>query len=313
MPAKDLTLDQLADAARLRTLFSSWQQQRKLQKEASSQEAAAALLGFGQSALNQYLNGKIPLNATALGKFSELLKCEPAEISPALAEDELKKLEKHLHGRSRETRFRPLFWVTEIAKFIEKLDPISRAMATGMIRHLLDNPQSHEEVKLKLEGILESRKRIALESTDDTGRTGKERIAIGHFKGFLFLNPSVLHDPEAVEELIARAIENNPRFNHSFLTSLVEGEKERFKKEMLARRILKGIEAGGSFVDSKEVSDPKEISTEEWVEKLVNLTTSRKPSINSEDIRQAVEILSKNWIYRSQAPEKINQDLGHSS
>ena len=53
MPALPLSDEQLADAARLKTLFQEWQRSRKENNLPHSQEAAAAALGFGQSALTQ--------------------------------------------------------------------------------------------------------------------------------------------------------------------------------------------------------------------------------------------------------------------
>ena len=85
MPAKPLTPEQKADAARLKEAFQAWRDARRDRGEPISQEAAAALLGFGQSALSQYLNGHIPLNEPVLWKFCELLGVAPEEISPDVA------------------------------------------------------------------------------------------------------------------------------------------------------------------------------------------------------------------------------------
>lgn len=85
MPSKKLTATQEADAKRLKTKFLAWQQARKERREPSSQEAATEALGFGQSALTQYLNGKIPLNFAAAAKFAALLGCRIEEFSPSLA------------------------------------------------------------------------------------------------------------------------------------------------------------------------------------------------------------------------------------
>ncbi|WP_292041507.1 LexA family transcriptional regulator [Massilia sp. UBA6681] len=90
MPAQPLTPEQLEDAARLKKLFLSWQQQQKEAGSAVSQEAAAERLGFNQSALSQYLNGRIPLNVDASRKFSELLGRPVSEFSPRL-HDQLKE------------------------------------------------------------------------------------------------------------------------------------------------------------------------------------------------------------------------------
>lgn len=90
MPAQPLTPEQLEDAARLKKLFLSWQQQQKEVGAPVSQEGAAEQLGFNQSALSQYLNGRIPLNVDAARKFSDLLGQSVAEFSPRL-HDQLKE------------------------------------------------------------------------------------------------------------------------------------------------------------------------------------------------------------------------------
>lgn len=84
MPAKPLSDEQQADAARLKSLFIAWQKKRKLSGLPWSQEWASDQLGFGQSATAQYLNGKIPLNLTAAGRFASLIECSLPEISPTL-------------------------------------------------------------------------------------------------------------------------------------------------------------------------------------------------------------------------------------
>lgn len=90
MPAKPLTPEQKEDAARLKSYFKIWQEGMRAQGTPVSQDAAAARLGFGQSALSQYLNGVIPLNGQVLAKFAQLLEVPTGDISPsvAAAEDE---------------------------------------------------------------------------------------------------------------------------------------------------------------------------------------------------------------------------------
>lgn len=51
-----------------------------------SQEQASELLGFGQSALSQYLNGKIPLNVEASTKIAKLIGCQVEDFSTSLAQ-----------------------------------------------------------------------------------------------------------------------------------------------------------------------------------------------------------------------------------
>lgn len=90
MPAKDLSKEQLEDASRLKAAFKKWQAVRRDRGEPWAQDAIAEeLLGFGQSALAQYLNGTIPLNPVALKKFCTVLQLPPAAISPSITEREI--------------------------------------------------------------------------------------------------------------------------------------------------------------------------------------------------------------------------------
>jgi transcriptional regulator with XRE-family HTH domain len=85
MPALPLTKEQLDDAARLKALFLTWQKGRREAGLPASQEALSEMLGFNQSAVSQYLNGKIPLNVDAATKFSALIEVPISEFSPSLA------------------------------------------------------------------------------------------------------------------------------------------------------------------------------------------------------------------------------------
>lgn len=85
MPALPLTKEQLDDAARLKTLFLKWQRARRDAGLPASQEAISEMLGFNQSAVSQYLNGRIPLNIDAATKFSTLIELPVVDFSPALA------------------------------------------------------------------------------------------------------------------------------------------------------------------------------------------------------------------------------------
>ncbi|MDN7825119.1 XRE family transcriptional regulator [Burkholderia cenocepacia] len=87
MPAKPLTPEQIDDAARLRDHFHRWRGQQDSKGLPSTQAFAAQRLGFGQSALSQYLRGSIPLNLRTLMKFSDLFGCKPTAISPTLGTD----------------------------------------------------------------------------------------------------------------------------------------------------------------------------------------------------------------------------------
>lgn len=71
-----------AEAARLKAIYLS----RKKANPGLTQEAIAEAAGWnGQSVVSQYFNGRIPLNLSALLKFSQVLKFDPHEVSPRLA------------------------------------------------------------------------------------------------------------------------------------------------------------------------------------------------------------------------------------
>lgn len=85
MPALPLTAEQKEDAARLKGLFLSWKEARRASGEPASQDFFSDLVGFGQSAVSQYLNGKIPLNPHAAAKFSKALGCQISDFSETVA------------------------------------------------------------------------------------------------------------------------------------------------------------------------------------------------------------------------------------
>ncbi|MDM5178491.1 S24 family peptidase [Massilia sp. DJPM01] len=85
MPTTSPSNHTRSDAARLKELFVDWQNRRRDAGEPYSQEYAADLLPFNQSALSQYLNGKIPLNIEAATQFAKMLGCTISDFSPTLA------------------------------------------------------------------------------------------------------------------------------------------------------------------------------------------------------------------------------------
>jgi len=86
MPAKELSTDQRAEAASLKVRFRAFQAERKAAGQPWQQDELADELGFGQSALSQYLNGIIPLNWPVVEKFAELLGIPEGEISPTVVQ-----------------------------------------------------------------------------------------------------------------------------------------------------------------------------------------------------------------------------------
>ncbi|MGF6692675.1 LexA family transcriptional regulator [Metapseudomonas resinovorans] len=75
--------EQAAEASRLKAIYTA----RKKLDRTLTQERVAELCGWsGQSVVSQYMNGRIPLNLSALLKFAAILDFAPEEVSPRLAE-----------------------------------------------------------------------------------------------------------------------------------------------------------------------------------------------------------------------------------
>lgn len=87
MPAKPLTPEQLQDASRLNALLKDWQARQRTAGKKASQDYVADQLGIGQSALSQYVNGKIPLNVEFAKKVSDFLGVDVEQFSRALIEE----------------------------------------------------------------------------------------------------------------------------------------------------------------------------------------------------------------------------------
>lgn len=100
MPAKPLTKEQLDDAARLKAIF----ERAKESNPSVTQEYVADACGWKtQGTVSQYMNGKIPLNLSALFKFCDVFRVQPGEISPSLASQQaISPITKAISGiRSR--------------------------------------------------------------------------------------------------------------------------------------------------------------------------------------------------------------------
>jgi transcriptional regulator with XRE-family HTH domain len=80
MSTRKITAEQKEDAARLMRIYLEHKAKYGL-----TQDQLADELGFAvQSAVNQYLNGKIALNMEAAVKFAERFNCRVSDFSPSL-------------------------------------------------------------------------------------------------------------------------------------------------------------------------------------------------------------------------------------
>lgn len=79
-----------------------------------TQENVGGVLGMNQSAVSQYLKGKVPLRLAAALKFAKLLKVKPTDIRPDLAELTLEVSPEALEWAARfdrlDDRGRERFW-----------------------------------------------------------------------------------------------------------------------------------------------------------------------------------------------------------
>lgn len=185
MPAKPLTPNQREDAARLKTLFRAWQDKRKEEGQASSQEYCSGILGFGQSTIVQYLNGKIPLNPNAARKFAALLGVTVEVFSPDLAQRiaELAAGVSTLSGGSSSpgepvptpmligkpsTKSRDSKGLKEalavLAAAIESTDDLDWIQGSALLRRLAEEPGRARDILERLEPILAAQ-RAAQEAT----------------------------------------------------------------------------------------------------------------------------------------------------
>ncbi|WP_205254700.1 LexA family transcriptional regulator [Halomonas sp. BN3-1] len=80
-----LTPEQLDEAKRLKEVYNQRKAEAKARGDKLTQDEVAARCNWGgQSAVSQYLNGKIALNLDALLKLSRALDFEPSAVSPRL-------------------------------------------------------------------------------------------------------------------------------------------------------------------------------------------------------------------------------------
>ncbi len=86
---RNLTAEEKAECARLKAVYEL----RKTESKADGRKLSQADVGHecgwqsGQSAVNQYLNGKVALNVDALLKLAAVLRFEPEDVSPRLASE----------------------------------------------------------------------------------------------------------------------------------------------------------------------------------------------------------------------------------
>lgn len=83
----ELTPEQLTEAKRLKEIYSQRKAEARARGEHLTQEDIAEACGWtGQSAVSQYMNGRIALNLEAVIKLSQVLDFDPSIVSERLAQ-----------------------------------------------------------------------------------------------------------------------------------------------------------------------------------------------------------------------------------
>lgn len=151
MPAKPLTAEQQQDAARLKAAFSKFKARRKEEGLPHTQLALEEELGLKQSAMSQYLNGDIPLNAVALGKFCRLMGEKPEEISPSIYESELERSKAlAIEGVAKEADVSKTTGASapisdDVLAALASASPDIRKQVEMTVRMMLGMPQSRKQ------------------------------------------------------------------------------------------------------------------------------------------------------------------------
>jgi transcriptional regulator with XRE-family HTH domain len=90
-----LSAEQISDAVRLKAIYEAKKKELGL-----SQEVLAEMLGMGQSAVAQLLNGKNAIGASHAAKFAEILRITVEDFSQTLA-TEIAEMAKHTRASKK--------------------------------------------------------------------------------------------------------------------------------------------------------------------------------------------------------------------
>lgn len=158
MPAKPLTPEQQEDSGRLKTLFRNWQTSRAARNLPWSQDWCSEQLEFGQSAVAQYLNAKIPLNPEAARKFAKLIDVQVEAFSPTIAAEISKFSGSTAELRRFDEAITPVGNVGELMmKLVDALsfhDLGTREGAAAFVSRGIINPESAIKMAIQLDRIL---------------------------------------------------------------------------------------------------------------------------------------------------------------
>lgn len=128
---RTLTNEQAAAHARLRKLWDKRKLELKAQGKRLTQAAAAEQMGWQeQSAVSQYLNGRIALNFDAVFKFARLLDVKPTDIWPDLG---------HYEGFDYVPSSSPTYDLNDEFRVVKNRVPLISWVQAGDWSEIVDN------------------------------------------------------------------------------------------------------------------------------------------------------------------------------
>jgi transcriptional regulator with XRE-family HTH domain len=161
MPAKPLTPEQKEEAAKLKKVF-----EKKKDNLGLTQASLADRLGFStQSSVNQYMNGRIPLNVEVAVKFAQALECSIMDFSPSMQIEIDKLAEFSTRNRNRQTRESSGEYSTSTKESTMLRRYGNAGAATqASIDLLLLPPGERSELNTAITGVITALESLAIES-----------------------------------------------------------------------------------------------------------------------------------------------------
>lgn len=136
-----------ANAERLRALWN-----KKAKRLGLTQESAGDVLGMNQSAVSQYLNGRIPLGLEATLNFAALLRVDAREINPDLT--------AAMPQSRPDSRTSAPDFAHELAKILAEVPDTLRPTVGKLLQSIAQSP-ADETLRNTLTSILASRRKRA--------------------------------------------------------------------------------------------------------------------------------------------------------
>lgn len=143
---------QAEEASRLKAIYKA----RKAEDPSLSQDRVAHECGWSsQSVVSQYMNGKIPLNITALISLSRALKFSPEEVSPRLVDahqlDDAKRAVLNTTALGPAGRLLPVIGYVKAGAFCEAIEQFQASDAEEWVE--AGGPAGPRAFVLRVEGF----------------------------------------------------------------------------------------------------------------------------------------------------------------